>query len=143
LEHKQARLKTVSSLIPLNLRSISEDQLKKVISDHLLNPKEFFTDFPIPCASIDSPHFNPNRSFALWRGPTWIATNWYVIKGLEKQLKLKPQLSDLINPALNELKTRIIELIKKSGFREYYNPFTGDGYGATNFGWSGLVIDLL
>ncbi len=34
-------------------------------------------------------------------------------------------------------------LIEQSGFREYYNPFSGAGYGARQFTWSGLVVDLL
>lgn len=34
------------------------------------------------------------------------------------------------------------KLVKKSGFREYYNPFTAQGLGAHNFGWSALVIDM-
>lgn len=34
------------------------------------------------------------------------------------------------------------ELIAKGDFREYYNPFTGEGYGAPDFTWSGLVVDM-
>ena len=34
-------------------------------------------------------------------------------------------------------------VIKKSGFREYYNPLTGDGLGAKDFGWSTLVMDMM
>ena len=37
----------------------------------------------------------------------------------------------------------IKELIEKSGFREYYNPNTGKGYGAMDFTWSGLVVDMM
>ena len=35
------------------------------------------------------------------------------------------------------------QLISKSGFREYYNPFTGEGHGAHDFTWSGLVVDMI
>ena len=37
----------------------------------------------------------------------------------------------------------IRNLIQLSGFREYYNPFSGEGYGACDFTWSGLVVDML
>lgn len=37
----------------------------------------------------------------------------------------------------------IRELVGKSGFREYYNPFTGQGYGAEDFTWAGLVLDMI
>jgi hypothetical protein len=38
--------------------------------------------------------------------------------------------------------TTVKSLIEKSGFREYDNPFTGEGYGAKNFTWSGLIVDM-
>jgi hypothetical protein len=37
----------------------------------------------------------------------------------------------------------IKSLIKKSGFREYYDPYTGEGYGAKNFTWTGLIVDMI
>ena len=33
--------------------------------------------------------------------------------------------------------------VMRSGLREYYNPFTGAGMGATAFGWSTLVMELV
>ena len=39
--------------------------------------------------------------------------------------------------------TRTRELVDKHGFREFYNPYTGEPYGAPGFGWSTLVIDML
>jgi hypothetical protein len=33
-------------------------------------------------------------------------------------------------------------LIEKSGFREFYNPFSGEGYGAEGFTWPGLILDI-
>lgn len=34
-------------------------------------------------------------------------------------------------------------LVQRGGFRESYNPLTGDGLGARGFGWSTLVVDLV
>jgi hypothetical protein len=34
------------------------------------------------------------------------------------------------------------ELVLRGGFREFYNPFTGEPYGAPGFGWSTLVLDM-
>lgn len=34
-------------------------------------------------------------------------------------------------------------LVLKSGYREFYNPLTGKGYGERNFGWSTLLVDML
>ena len=29
-----------------------------------------------------------------------------------------------------------------SGFREYYHPYTGEGLGARDFGWTTLILDM-
>jgi len=34
------------------------------------------------------------------------------------------------------------EAIEKSGFREYYHPYTGEGLGARDFGWSTLILNM-
>ena len=35
-----------------------------------------------------------------------------------------------------------IALTQRSGFREYYDPRTGEGFGAEGFSWSALVLDM-
>ncbi|MBI2137332.1 trehalase-like protein, partial [Candidatus Woesearchaeota archaeon] len=45
--------------------------------------------------------------------------------------------------AADELLDKTTAAIKKSGFREYYNPLTGEGLGARQFGWSTLVMDMI
>jgi hypothetical protein len=37
----------------------------------------------------------------------------------------------------------VLAAIDREGFREYYNPHTGRGHGARDFGWSTLVVDLV
>jgi hypothetical protein len=38
----------------------------------------------------------------------------------------------------------MLGLVRKSGFREYLNPFGGQGYGAGGFAWTAaLTIDVL
>jgi hypothetical protein len=32
--------------------------------------------------------------------------------------------------------------VARSGFREYYDPCTGEGFGAREFTWSGLLVDM-
>jgi hypothetical protein len=34
------------------------------------------------------------------------------------------------------------KLIEHNGFREYFNPETGKAYGAHNFTWGTLVLDM-
>lgn len=154
---KKARIKTAASLIPLFLEKLPQEKLTLLLSDHLLNPAEFWTQYPVPTVSRDDTHYSPlefpeyqhrfggkivNKVYLtfykelkmLWRGPTWIATNWFIVKGLRKhgQDKIADQIVE-----------KMIEMIEKWGFREYYNPETGQGYRRENFGWSTLILDLL
>ena len=38
---------------------------------------------------------------------------------------------------------RTVEMIKRGGMRECFNPYSAEGYGAIDFGWTALVIDLM
>ena len=89
---------------------------------------------PVPSVAMTEPNFRPNERFLIWRGPTWININWMLVHGLRKHG---------FNDEAGDLARRTIELTLQSGFREFYNPHTGEGYGAKNFGWSTLVLDLL
>lgn len=134
-KEKQAKIKTVGGLIPLYLSKLPREKAKYLV-EHLMNPKEFWTEYPVPSCSTDEKAFSPGHTATavLWRGPTWINTNWMIIKGLQKH--------GFVEEA-EALRRKTVDLLKKSGFREYYNPLTGEGYGAIDFGWSTLVVDLL
>lgn len=125
---QQIKISTISSLIPLML-DIPSDMKNQLIS-HLTNEKEFWTRYPIPTVSLSEKSFNPEDSPLLWRGPTWVNTNYFIWLGLKKHKEDK--LAD-------EIAFKTKKLVEISGFREFYNPFTGEGAGAENFGWSTLV----
>ena len=61
-------------------------------------------------------------------------TNWYLSRGLRHHGR-----ADLARI----IEQRSAELVERSGFREYYDPRTGEGHGARDFSWSALVIDML
>ncbi len=136
---KFARVKTVSSLMPIFLDGIKKEQLNKLVSNHLLNPKEFWRPYPIPSVSADEPFYTPGETplhkvKLLWRGPTWVNTNWFIVKGLRKHG---------YDEIADKIVDKMCQMIEKWGFREYYNPETGQGYRRENFGWSTLIVDLL
>ncbi len=86
----------------------------------------------LPSVPPDQAGFDAAR---YWRGPVWINTNWFVIRGLEA-LGRRDQARALAEA------TRT--LVTSSGLREYYNPFTGEGIGGSHFSWSAaLMIDLI
>lgn len=138
-DEKEARVKTISSLIPLYLSGLKGDQLESLVQKHLLNPREFWTAYPVPSVSKDEPHYVPTDTSwykikLIWRGPTWINTNWFIVKGLRRHGH---------HAIADRLVEKMVEMIQKHGFREYYNPETGVGYRREDFGWSTLIIDLL
>lgn len=130
-DYRQVKVKTWAIFAPLFAKILTQDEASDLVKEHLLNQKEFWTKFPLPTVSIDEPSFDPA---GFWRGSTWIATNWFVYKGLQ-------------NYGFYDIATKIressVDLIEKSGFREYFDPNTGEGFGAKNFTWGCLVLDMI
>lgn len=133
-EDKQIPVLTVSSLMPVILDNIPKNILQPLIETHLLNPEEFWLPYPIPCVAKSEPQFNVEDTWPLWRGPTWINTNWFIVKGLQKHG---------YHEIADEITQKTKKMILTSGFWEFYNPFTGKGMRTENHGWSTLVVDML
>ncbi|MBI2017609.1 hypothetical protein HYS92_01015 [Candidatus Daviesbacteria bacterium] len=129
-DYQKIKVKTWAIFAPLFAEILNQSEAKKLVEKHLTNPKEFWTNYPVPTVSMDEPSFDPK---GFWRGTTWIAINWFIYKGL-----LNYGFSDIAK----QIKQSSINLIEKSGFREYFNPITGEGLGAKNFTWGGLVLDM-
>ena len=133
-DNKQAKVLTFTIALPTLLEEVPKQIAIEILERHFLNKEEFDLPYPIPSVAKNEPSFSPFESKFLWRGPTWIVANWFLLRsfkanGLEKEAK--------------KLLKSVRDLIEKSGFREYYNPFTGKGYGAKDFTWSGLVVDMM
>jgi glycogen debranching enzyme len=126
---KQISINTISSLLPLML-DIPTD-IKDRLIEHLLDKTEYWSNYPIPTVSMTEKMFDPTDKKLLWRGPTWINTNFFIWLGLKKHKEYK---------IADKIAKKSVELVQKSGYREFYNPITGIGGGAKNFGWSTLVI---
>jgi glycogen debranching enzyme len=81
---------------------------------------------------LDSPQFDPDR---YWQGPTWVNTNWLIIDGLRR--------AGYPDHAAALTETTL-DMVRRSGFAEYFDPTTGEPLGARNFSWTAaLVLDLL
>ncbi len=131
---EKIRVLTPTIFFPLVIRDLPAPITAALIDRHISRKNEFDTEYPIPSVAKNDPSFNPYESEYLWRGPTWIFYNWFVYQCLFYQG---------FHDEAKMLEDTMRKLIQQSGFREYYNPFTGEGYGAENFTWSGLVVDML
>ncbi len=144
LENKIIKAKTWSVFAPLFAGICTKSQALNLVNNYLLDKKQFMAEFVVPTASLDDPSFNPDApeikgsakvkpTDLSWRGPIWMATNWFVYKGL-RRYGFKKEAALILKSSLS--------LLEKSGFREYYHPKTGEGMGARNFSWGGLVLDM-
>lgn len=132
---KPLAVSTWSSLAPLALPS-----LPRVIADrlvgHLRDPLAYALPWGVPSTAANELAFRRRTSErfpSYWRGPTWIATNWLLHRGLEQH----GYLDDAIR-----LAERTVELVHRSGLREFYDPIDGTPSGSAGFGMSTLALDL-
>lgn len=127
--------KTISSFIPIYTGLIPKDDIdifvKWIISAHWCGDGKCHT-LALPSTDLAEPYF---KEKTYWRGPIWVNTNWFIYLGLIKY--------GFIEHA-NHIKQGIFELATNHGFREYYDPITGEGLGGKAFSWTAaLVIDML
>jgi len=134
-DERPLRILTVASIFPLVLEDLDPNVVRRLLKEHLLDPAEFWTRYPVPTVAVDEPNFDPSfRGQAVWRGPTWINTNWYLYWGL-----IQHGYKDIAS----ELANRTFELMLRTGQHEFYNPLTGEGLGTADFSMSSLVLDML
>ena len=132
---KRLRLNTVSSVMPLVLVDLPRAHADALIA-HLTSPREYWAEYPVPSVAMNEASYEPGvvGDKLVWRGPVWINTNWYLARGLRRHGRA--DLAERVEDAS-------AELVERGGFREYYNPHTGEGHGAHDFSWTALVLDML
>jgi glycogen debranching enzyme len=123
---------------PLALPDLPEQIGRRLVEEHLLDPGRFWTPVPPASVSVSDPAFSVRDTVLpglrrYWRGPTWVNAAWLLWLGLVR-LGYREQ-------AL-ELTSRLIQPVLANGLREYYDPYSGRGMGAREFGWSALAIEL-
>lgn len=133
---------TVSNLFPLILQSVPKDQIEATLK--LLESEDWFhAAYPIPSVPVSSEKYDPSFTEArLWRGPTWINTNWFIVEGLlaqRERFKDDPELAQRLNAKALHIASKSAELVRTQGYREFYHPETGKGMRVKDFAWSTLA----
>ena len=131
---RSVKVTTISSLMPLILEDLPREIVRRLVDGLVTSPEHFWLPYPLPSVSASEPKFMPGnpRGF-IWRGPTWLNTNWFLSHALRGH-----GYSELAD----EIVAKSHSLIEGAGFREYYNPYNGEGYGARDFGWSTIILDM-
>lgn len=134
----RVRVSTWSALAPLALPDLPEAIGRRLVDEHLLDPRSYWTPYPPPSVSAQEGSFEPRDWQGLmtrryWRGPTWINSAWLVWLGLRRLGYLEQA---------EQLAAALCEAYLREGSREFYEPFSGEGLGAREFGWSSLIAEL-
>lgn len=131
LEHGHIKVATWAHFAPLFAGLYTPEEAKELVATHFYNRTTFRSDFGLRTVSKDEPAYRPD---GFWRGPIWFAPHWFIYKGL-------------MDYGFTEEAAWLYEvsfgLIEKHGFREFFNPETGAAYGAHNFTWGTLTLDMM
>ena len=115
-------------------RSASEEQAKILIERHLLNPEEFWLEYPLASwAKNEEGYYQQRKSGeCTWMGACWIPINYMAMHGLVRYgYKMEAE----------QLALKTFEMVdQEEEVREFYNAETGIGQGLNPFwGWSTLA----
>ena len=131
ITHRLLKQPSIATLMPLYTGCIPKERAAELVK-LLENEHGFGSNFPVPSVPLSSSQFDPDR---YWQGPSWVNTNWLIIDGL-KRYGYKDHAAALTDTTL--------DMVRLSGFAEYFDPITGEPLGAHNFSWTAaLVLDLL
>lgn len=131
LEHGHLKVSTWAHFAPLFAGLYTPEEAKELIRVHFNDPETFRSPYGIRTVSKKEASY---RSTGFWRGPIWFAPHWFIYKGL-KDYGFEEEAAWLRDTSM--------ALIKKHGFREFFDPETGKAHGAHNFTWGTLVLDML
>lgn len=134
-DYKRLEVATWAHFAPLFAGLYSPEEARIVVDTHLKNPDTFNAPYGIRTVSKQEPSYRAEGypdGFS-WRGPVWMSPHWFIYRGLMRYNMLAEA---------HEIREKSLALLEKSGFRECFNPETGEGYGATKFTWGALVLDM-
>lgn len=128
---------TWAALSPLALPDLPEAIGRRLVEEHLLDPKRYWLPVPPSSVSAEEPSFEPNRGPGwkrrYWRGPTWVNAAWLLWLGLRRLGYGEPAA---------HMAERLGAVVRREGVREYYDPHTGEGLGARDFAWTSLIMEM-
>jgi hypothetical protein len=86
------------------------------------------TRYRVASHSPDDPRYDGKR---YWRGPVWLVVNYMIADGLARAGQAD---------AAARITASSLDLIRESGFAEYYDPQTGEPLGGGRFTWTAAMV---
>jgi hypothetical protein len=121
-----------TNFYPLLAGIATHAQAKRMVEEHLKNPKEFWGKYVIPTIARDDPAFKDQY---YWRGDIWGPTNYLVYEGLERYgfdavaLQFAEKSYELF---MSDWKTNQFD-------DEQYHAWGGNGGGDPHYTWGALL----
>jgi hypothetical protein len=131
---QRTMVKAASCFYPYMTDMVNESHISGFKS-HLFNPKEFWTNFPIPSSSVDDVYFSPEaewkgkRMNCPWNGRVWPMTNSHIAEALG-QSALRSD-DDALRKKTAQFIFAFIRMMffdgdpKRPNCFEHYSPLTG------------------
>jgi len=133
-KNERVRVKSVAGFMPLWAGVATPERAQRLVREHLLNEKEFWTPYPVASYAKTEPDYYQGvvARECNWRGSTWAPANYMIFHGLMNygfQAEARELADRLFRMALDV----------NPATREFYNAETGAGLGQTQFwGFSAL-----
>jgi hypothetical protein len=140
-----------TNFYPLLAGVVPPDRARRMVNEHLLNPKEFWSGFGLPSISRSDPGYRSSERLRdglqqpvgdYWRGRIWGPMNFLVCEGLRRCGY------DLESQALarRSIDLFLVEWRGESHVHENYDDISGDGDNVPNsdpvYHWGGLLAYL-
>lgn len=103
---------------PVVVGAATPEQARRVIDEHLLNAKEFFTAHPIATVARNDPKFERR----MWRGPAWNCMTYWAARGCARYGR-HDAARQLLDKALDATAT---EFQRSGTLWEFYDAELGD-----------------
>jgi hypothetical protein len=103
---------------PVVCGAATKEQAGRVIDEHLLNPREFFTPHPISTVALSDPKF----ALRMWRGPAWNCMTYWAARGCVRYGR-PAGARRLLEAALD---ATAIQFDRTGTIWEFYHPLLGD-----------------
>lgn len=115
---------------------IATPEQAAIVAAKMLDPNKFNATIPLGTLDISHPKLRPEKGY--WRGPVWIDQVYFGVQGL-RRYGFNEEADMLVQKYIDNAKG----LVGDAPIYENYNPLTGEGLNAPNFGWSAATTILM
>lgn len=124
---QMVKIKTWTTFVPLWAGLVPQDRAKRLIEEHLLNPKEFWGPHGLRTLAATEPTYTPKNGY--WKGPVWVVSSYMMSHGLARYGYRDRAIAE----ALRVTRLLVQDLERTGGMNENYDPETGAPAAQTNF----------